>query len=106
TLQIHSVATKPIHSGQHLLRKQVIGTTLWTLPIATGLTPVCALTDLPYYGSQTANTLPCVIVHGTWGLSYIVLFTIAILLASGGMINHAPTKLWLARKGRSWSEEE
>src|SRR5205085_1059503 len=103
TIQIHSGATKPIHSNQHLLRKRVIGTTLWTLPIATGLTPVCALTDLPYYGSPTASTLPCIIVHGAWSLGYIILFTIAILLAIGGL-----WKLWLLRRpqARSWSLEE
>ena len=103
TLDIHSGSTAPIHSTQHLLRKRVIATTLWTLPIATGLTPICTLTDLPYYGSPTARTLPCIIVHGTWSLGYIILFTVAILLAIAAL-----WKLWLVRRAqaRSWSQEE
>jgi hypothetical protein len=103
TLSIHSSTYLTSLYGQHLLRKQVIGTTLWSLPIATGLTPVCALTDLPYYGSPTASTLPCIIVHGTWSLGYIALFTIASLLAIGAL-----WKLWLLPRARanSWSQEE
>ena len=91
-LGIHNGATAPLHNSQHLMRKRIIGTALWSLPLATGLTPVCALTNLPYYGSPTASTLPCIIVHGAWSLGYIVLFTIAILLAIGGL-----WKLWLLR---------
>jgi len=89
--------------SQHLLRKRLIGTTLWSLPIATGLTPVCALTDLPYYGSPTASTLPCIIVHGAWSLAYMALFTIASLLAIGAL-----WKLLLLRRAqvRSWSQKE
>ncbi len=103
TLGIHNGSIESSQPIPHLFRKQVIATTLWTLPIATGLTPVCSLTDLPYYGSPTARTLPCVIVHGTWSLGYLVLFTIASLLAIGAL-----WKLWLMRKAqaRSWSQEE
>ncbi len=89
--------------SQHLLRKRLIGTTLWSLPIATGLTPVCAFTDLPYYGSPTASTLPCIIVHGAWSLAYMALLTIASLLAIGAL-----WKLLLLRsvRARSWSQKE
>ena len=103
TLNIQSATNLAVHPGQHLLRLRVIGTTLWSLPIATGLTPVCALTDLPYYGPPTASTLPCIIVHGTWSLGYIALLTIASLLAIGALV-----KLWQLRSSRahSWSPEE
>ena len=103
TLHIDSSTTLASQYSQHLLRKRVIGTTLWSLPIATGLTPICALTDLPYYGSPTASTFPCIIVHDTWSLGYMALFTIASLLAIGAL-----WKLMLLRRARarSWSQEE
>ncbi len=103
TLRINSSTNLASEYSQHLLRKRVIGTTLWSLPIATGLTPACAFTDLPYYGSPTARTLPCIIVHGAWSLGYIALFTIASLLAIGAL-----WKLWLLRRAQahSWSQEE
>ena len=103
TLHIDSSTELARQYSQHILRKRAIGTTLWSLPIATGLTPVCALTDLPYYGSPTASTLPCIIVHGAWSLGYMALFTIASLLAIGAL-----WKLLLLRKARarSWSQKE
>ena len=103
TLGIHSPTHPAIQQSQHLLRKRVIGTTLWSLPIATGFTPVCTLSDLPYFGSPTTRTLPCIIVHGAWSLGYIALWTIASLLAIGAL-----WKLWLLRRirARDWSQEE
>ncbi len=103
TLGIRSSTHLEIQHSQHLLRKRVIGTSLWSLPIATDLTPVCALVDLPYYGSPTASALPCIIVHGAWSLGYIALLTIASLLAIGAL-----WKLWLLRRirARDWSQEE
>jgi hypothetical protein len=103
TLRIDSSTDLVKHYSPHLLRKQVIGTILWSLPIATGLTPICALTDLPYYGSSTASTLPCIIVHGAWSLGYLVIFTIASLLAIGAL-----WRLLLLRRARArpWSQKE
>lgn len=103
TLHLQSSTALANQYSQHLLRKRVIGTTLWSLPIATGLTPVCPLKDLPYYGSPTASTLPCIIVHGTWSLGYMILFTLASLLAI-----RALWQLLLLRRarGHSWFEEQ
>jgi hypothetical protein len=103
TLNINSSTALASHYSQHLLRKRVIGTTLWSLPIATGLTPACTLTDLPYYGSPTANTLPCIIIHGAWSLGYLVLYAIASLLAIGALCKLL--LLGIAQR-HSWSQKE
>jgi hypothetical protein len=89
--------------SQHLLRKRVVGTSLWSLPLATGLTPVCALDNLPYYGGLSSATLPCIIIHGSWSLGYLVLLTIAILLAVGSL-----WKLWQLHQTQSgtWTQDE
>ncbi|HEY6286139.1 MAG TPA: hypothetical protein VIX20_10790 [Ktedonobacteraceae bacterium] len=89
--------------SQHLLRKRVIGTSLWSLPLATGLTPACALNDLPYYGGLSSATFPCIIIHGSWSLGYLVLLAIAILLAVGAL-----WKFWLLRRkqAKGWTEDE
>lgn len=103
TLSIQRSTNLASQYSQHLLIKQIIGTTLWGLPIATGLTPVCVLTDLPYYGSPTAAKLPCMIVHGGWSLGYIALQAAATLLTI-----RALWKLLQLRRARthSWSQEE
>jgi hypothetical protein len=85
--------------SQHLLRKRVIGTSLWSLPLATGLTPVCTLYDLPYYGGFSSATLPCIIIHGTWSIGYLVLLATAILIALGSLwkcwqLHRTQTKAW------------
>jgi hypothetical protein len=103
TLHINSSPALASQHSQHLLRKRVIGTTLWSLPIATGFTPVCTLTDLPYYGGPTASTLPCIIVDGAWSLGYIALFTMASFSAIAALC-----QLLLLRKarGHSWSQKQ
>jgi hypothetical protein len=103
TLGIRSSTNLAIQDSQHLLRKRVIGTTLWSLPVATGLDPVCPYTDLPYYGPPTAATLPCINVHGSWSLGYLVLMAVAVLFAIRALWN-----LWQMRRVRvqSWSQQE
>lgn len=101
--RIHDSTVLAQEFSQHLLRKQVIGTSLWSLPIATGFTPVCAVTDLPYYGGPTSATLPCIIIHGSWSLGYLILLAVAILLALGGL-----QKLWQLRRTQAdvWTQTE
>lgn len=69
-------------SGLLLLVKELLGTFLYTVPIATNFYPVCALQDLPLFGSTTANTVTCTIVQGGWSLGYMALLVIALFLAA------------------------
>ena len=100
-LSIHSSSVPA--NVQHLLRMRLAGTFLWSLPVATGLAPVCSLTDLPYYGPATSSTLPCIVEMGGWSFGYMFLMTVAALLAILGL-----WKLWMARRtrGTSWTQEE
>ncbi|HLL77884.1 MAG TPA: hypothetical protein VKT25_00175 [Ktedonobacteraceae bacterium] len=102
-LNIHSSATIIPPNTQHLLRMRFVGTFLWSLPVATGLAPVCSLTSLPYYGPANSSTLPCILEMGGWSLGYMLLMGIAALLAIGGL-----WKLWTARRARqaAWTPEE
>lgn len=68
--------------GLLLLVKESLGTFLYSLPVATNLSPVCALQDLPLFGPITANTITCTIVQGGWSLGYMALLVIALFLAA------------------------
>ncbi len=102
-LNIHSSATIIPPGTQHLLRMRFVGTLLWSLPVSTGLTPVCSLTNLPYYGPATSATLPCILEMGGWSLGYLLLLAISALLAISGL-----WKLLAARRARqtAWTPEE
>ena len=88
---------------QHLPGKPIPGTTLWSLPIATGLTPVCSLTDLPYYGTPTPATLRCIVVQGGWSLGYLALMAIAAIFAVAALWKLCQSRL--ARKV-AWTQEK
>lgn len=102
-LGVHNSTDLAQRFDQHLLRKRVIGPSLWTLPIATGLAPVCALSDLPYYGGPTSATIPCAIIHGSWSLGYLVLLAVATLIAASVLL-----KLWQLRRTQAnfWTLEQ
>lgn len=87
----------------HLFRKDVFGTILWSLPVATGLAPVCSLTDLPTYGPATSATLPCIAVQGGWSLAYLALMALAVLLAVVAL--GKLFQLLIARRS-AWTQEE
>src|SRR5260370_29307980 len=90
-------------NSQHLLRKRILGPTLWSLPIATGLTPVCSLTDLPYYGTPTPATLPCIVVQGGCSLGYLALIALAAIFAVAALWKLCQSRL--VRKV-DWTQEK
>lgn len=106
-LQLHSADFQKILLGpkafEHLHEKQIIGTMLYTLPVATGLSPICSYSELPLYTPINPHIVQCIIMHGGWSLSYIVLVAIAIFLAAKAL-----WKLWHIRQSRehTWTSEE
>ena len=102
-LGIHDSTALAQQFGQHIFRKRIIGPSLWSLPLATGLTPVCAISDLPYYGGPTSATIPCAIVHGSWSLGYLILLAVATLTAAS-----ASLKVWQVRRAQAsaWTQEQ
>lgn len=83
--------------------RMLSGTFLYGLPVATGISPVCDSSILPFYGPPTALTSPCVLVHGGWSSGYLLLLTSALLLSGGPLY-----KLYQRRRRNDgiWSTEE
>jgi hypothetical protein len=100
---IHNAVALQQTGVKSSLSLNIIGTTLWSLPIATGLPPICSLTSLPYYGPSNSTTLPCVVEMGGWSLGYLALLAVAMLLAVVAL-----GKLLQLRRARgaAWTQEE
>lgn len=100
--QIHrtSTGTTP---GQVTLISQIAATLLYSLPIATGLNPLCNLQALPFFGPPASQSATCAIVQGSWSLGYIILMVLAAL-----MIIISLWKLWRLRRSRTvlWTPEK
>ena len=102
-LQIHSGSNTGLAPGQITLLKQIAGTLLYSLPIATGINPLCNLQELPLFGPASSQTTMCTIVQGGWGLGYITLMVLAMFMAIMPL-----WKLWHLRRSRTreWTAEE
>ena len=66
----------------HQVLQAVKGTTLISIPAATG-NPFCPVSELPWIGESSPPSLQCTAIHEGWGLGYILLLSIAVLLATG-----------------------
>ncbi len=83
--------------------QELVGTALVSIPVSTGANPLCSLSDMPLFGPPSSDTVQCTIAQGSWGLGYLVLLTIAIVIAG-----RAFWKLWRQRRSSSsgWSPKE
>lgn len=68
------------------LLQQILSTTLWGIPLATGVQPVCAITDLPTYGSPNALTLPCSLLQGAWSAGYLLLLGAGLWISASACL--------------------
>jgi hypothetical protein len=57
---------------------QLLGTILVSIPMATGASPVCAVSAVP---GQWRQQMSCMLFQGCWGVGFLLLFIIAIVLA-------------------------
>ncbi len=78
--------------------QRIVATLLYSLPIATGFSPICSLQELPFYGPGTSHTLLCSIVQGGWSLGYLALLIAAMLMAA--------ISLWRLYRGRFFGVSE
>src|SRR2546421_3126390 len=101
--QIHSTSNTGIAPGQVTFIKQIAGTLFYSLPIATGLSPLCNLQELPLFGPASSRTAVCTIVQGSWSVGYIILMVLATFMAIIPL-----WKLWHQRRSRThkWTPEE
>ncbi len=89
---------------------ELTGTSLISLPAATGGPPFCYDTNLMITGYLSAQKLQCPIIHGSWGLilmafawslGYLLLWTIAAFLTIKSL-----WKLRIRKSGQPWSPAE
>lgn len=78
---VHHTANTNIPPAWPLPLQAVLGTVLISLPIATGQHPLCMLVDLPPFGSGGSHTGQCIALHGGWGAGYVLLLTLAGMMA-------------------------
>ncbi|WP_052889075.1 glycosyltransferase family 39 protein [Thermogemmatispora carboxidivorans] len=68
-------------TGLQLWLKKLAGTFLYSLPLATGMTPTCPLEALPFYGWKHGESLSCAALYGGWSLAYLSLLASALFLS-------------------------
>ena len=76
-LSLHQSLNHGGASGLLLLLKQVVGTLLYTLPMATGLADLYPVEALPLYGPLTPATFTALLIGGGWSLGYLALLGVA-----------------------------
>ncbi len=70
--------------SQPSLIQKIMGTTLISIPNATGANPLCPISAAdawPLPAQLPPHTLLCTVVRGTWGLGFLVLLVIAAIFA-------------------------
>jgi hypothetical protein len=76
----HGSATQEPHTLSGILHAAK-ATILVSVPQATG-NPFCPVTELPWIGEGSPHSLQCTAIHAGWGLGYLLLLAIAVLLAA------------------------
>ena len=74
----------PTTPDPHFIQKQLSGTFLSGLPVATGMDTLCDVRDMPFFGS-TPPPIGCTLLQGGWSLGYLLLLTIATCMAVRGV---------------------
>src|SRR2546421_137360 len=74
----------PTTPDPHFIQKQLSGTFLSSLPVATGMDTLCDVRDMPFFGS-TPPPIGCTLLQGGWSLGYLLLLTIATCMAVRGV---------------------
>lgn len=102
-LMIQSATNTGIPLSEVSFLKQVVGTFLYSLPIATGFSPICNLQALPLYTTGNTPNILCAVVQGGWSFGYCLLLFFSVVMAA--------LPLWKAwqryrSKTAQWTEEE
>jgi len=66
----------------YAFRDQMLGAILVSIPMATGASPVCAVSAVP---GQWRQQTSCMLFQGCWGVGFLLLLAIAIVLTVRGL---------------------
>ncbi|HEX4202651.1 MAG TPA: hypothetical protein VHZ51_00295 [Ktedonobacteraceae bacterium] len=97
-LSVHNASGIPASHSQLLWPLQLQGGLLVSLPIATGVTPVCNASQVDFTRLGMPDVLGCTTLNTAWALGIVVLWVLAVILAIGAL-----RQLW---PQRSRSPEE
>jgi hypothetical protein len=81
-LMIQNATNTGIPLSEVPFLKQAVGTFLYSVPIATGFSPICNLHSLPLYTSGNAPDILCAVVQGSWSLGYCLLLFISAVITA------------------------
>lgn len=98
-LQIHQYQFPGAPTGPALLIKQITGTVLWSVPLATGMSELWPLSSLPLYGAPSQISWSCLILQGGWGIGYLSLLIWATVVAGRAWLG-----TWRLRRGGEIAE--
>ena len=65
---------------------QIRGTVLVSLPVATGASPQCSVSDTP--GLWHTQITSCMLVQGVWGIGFLLLYGIVLLLTIHTLVKY------------------
>jgi hypothetical protein len=74
----HGTTVQAPHTLSGILHG-IEGTVLVSIPTATG-SPFCPVMELPWLGDNSPHTLVCTLAHASWGLGYLALLGIALVV--------------------------
>jgi hypothetical protein len=91
----NSGSSKLVHTWAVII-VELKRTILISIPAMTG-SPYCPVTEVSFLGPSSPHTPQCTLIHATWGLGYVLLFVLALLLSLG--------TLWQTWRARSTDPE-
>lgn len=74
---IHSSHSSLAENSTLLWLQKVIGAVMISIPHATGYNTLCTIQDMPTFGPLN---MQCLLLQGGWGLGYVILLGLALLL--------------------------
>jgi MFS family permease len=80
-LELINGGPSPMKHTLTTLMHELHGTIGISIPMMTG-EPFCPVTEIPFLGPNSPHSSSCTLIHWSWGLGYLLLFIIALIVAS------------------------
>lgn len=62
----------------------ILSTIQVSIPMATG-EPFCPVNEWPWIGDNSPRSTMCAVAHGSWGVGFLIVLSVAILLTAGAV---------------------